>query len=479
MVDLFLIDAVRYGNGYMLLLLAIGGFLIWEWRSYQKLASFKGPFMAKFSNLWICYTTNTKKQYLDRYILTFSVNSARSGYKRSTWYLGNRFQPDRDHVFSIIDDEAHQKRRAQVAIGYSGKEIDGLEELVDKHVQKLIELITKRYISSESYLCPMDLARKASFFTLDVITDIAFGSTWGCISQDADVDGWFEATDQYMEVAFWVGSFPVVNRLLRIPFIAKAMLPSDKDRTGAGRLIGMIKSAMEKHVQTEGHETKKDMMGSFFRRGISASVAVSEASLATIAGSDTTATAIRATMLFAITNPHVYRKLQAEIDSVPRKETIISEEQAKNLPYLQATIKEGVRIWPPTTSLTSKVTPQEGDTINGVFIPGGTEIGVCVWGVQRDKKIYGDDSMLFNPDRWLRASGEELESMERSLALVWGHGKNQCLGKSIALLELNKVFFELFKNFDFTLIDPSMPWNSNNIGLWLQKEMFVKVTARA
>jgi cytochrome P450 len=100
-------------------------------------------------------------------------------------------------------------------------------------------------------------------------------------------------------------------------------------------------------------------------------------------------------------------------------------------------------MWPPTTGLIPKVTPPEGDTINGVFVPGGTEIGQCAWGIQRSKKVYGADSMIFNPDRWLRADGEALENMERSLGLVWGYGKYQCLGKSIALMELNKVYFEV------------------------------------
>jgi cytochrome P450 len=148
-------------------------------------------------------------------------------------------------------------------------------------------------------------------------------------------------------------------------------------------------------------------------------------------------------MLFIITNPHVYRVLQAEIDSIKPTESVIRDDEAKKLPYLQAVIKEGSRIWPVATGLMSKVAPAEGDTINGRFIPGGTEIGQCVWAVQRSKAIYGEDSMLFRPERWLEATGEKLESMERVLGLAWGYGKYSCLGKNLALIELNKVLFEV------------------------------------
>ena len=66
-----------------------------------------------------------------------------------------------------------------------------------------------------------------------------------------------------------------------------------------------------------------------------------------VAGSDTSATGIRATMLNIISNPRVYSKLMAEIDAttasgeVPTDlNAVISDAQAKDLPYLQACIKE-------------------------------------------------------------------------------------------------------------------------------------------
>jgi len=64
------------------------------------------------------------------------------------------------------------------------------------------------------------------------------------------------------------------------------------------------------------------------------------------------------------------------------------------------------------------------------------------------------------------------------MGLIWGYGKYSCMGKNIAWIELNKVFFEVFKNFDITIVNPTNPWKSLNYGLWLQKDMFVRVTER-
>jgi cytochrome P450 len=65
------------------------------------------------------------------------------------------------------------------------------------------------------------------------------------------------------------------------------------------------------------------------------------------AGTDTSATAMRATLLCIMTNPRVYRMLMAEIDQALQDGTIpsgpreiVTEAQARELPYLQACIKE-------------------------------------------------------------------------------------------------------------------------------------------
>ena len=97
-----------------------------------------------------------------------------------------------------------------------------------------------------------------------------------------------------------------------------------------------------------------------------------------VAGSETTATGIRAILLFVITTPRVLWRLRAEIDEAEKNGNIsspIRDTEARALPYLQACIKEGLRMFPPVTGLFNKVVGPEGDVFNGMFLPGGTEIG--------------------------------------------------------------------------------------------------------
>ena len=86
------------------------------------------------------------------------------------------------------------------------------------------------------------------------------------------------------------------------------------------------------------------------------------------------------------------------------------------------------------------------DIILGKHIPAGTQVGWCAWRVFRNKEVFGADAEVFRPERWLEADAEQLRTMESTAELAFSPGRWMCLGKSIAMLELNKVFVEVCKH---------------------------------
>lgn len=189
------------------------------------------------------------------------------------------------------------------------------------------------------------------------------------------------------------------------------------------------------------------MLGAFIRHGLSQDEAAGEALLQIVAGSDTSAGTIRAVILSVVTNALVYRKLQAEIDDAVKNGKVsppIADVEARDLPYLQAVIKEGLRVMPPASGAMFKQVPLGGDIVDGVFLPGGTQIGESPLGTQHSKSIYGADADLFRPERWTEASAEKAIEMTSSVDLCFfHHGKYECLGKSVAFMEFNKLFVEV------------------------------------
>lgn len=152
------------------------------------------------------------------------------------------------------------------------------------------------------------------------------------------------------------------------------------------------------------------------------------------------------TLLHLISNPTSYNKLLLEIDNANSKgliSTPIKDSEARQLLYLQAVIKEGLRIFPVVTATFFKMVPRGGDTVNGHFLPEGTEIGHNVLGIMRSAKYWGDDADAFRPERWLEVDGATLEMMNNALETLWGAGRYKCLGRVIASIELNKVYVEV------------------------------------
>lgn len=192
--------------------------------------------------------------------------------------------------------------------------------------------------------------------------------------------------------------------------------------------------------------SQPDMLGSFIRHGLTQGEASRESLLNVVAGSDTSATTIRVMMLNILSNPVAYYKLQREIDQGIQSGNIsspITDAEARKLPYLQAAIKEGLRLKAPAAGPLFKVVPPEGDVIDGKFIPGGTQIGTSPFGVYHSKKVFGDDAGVFLPERWLEADPEQAAAMASVVDLVFSVGKWQCLGKPVAFMELNKIFVEV------------------------------------
>jgi cytochrome P450 len=384
------------------------------------------------------------------------MSGVRSPYTRSAWCYGSfRFEAGRDNLFSTIDEDTHTKRRAKMASGFSGKENPGLEQDLDGRIQELLKLLRRQYLSTANKAIPFDLGRKIQYLTIDVISLIGFGQSFGDLEADADLDEYIETSASGMDailVCVALGLIPI----LQWPPIERLLGPSEKDKKGFGRMLGKARGMVNKRLEkpTEG---RSDMLASFVRHGLSKEEVFSETVLQIMAGSDTTATSIRSTMLYVVANPRVYKKLQTEIDEavssgiVAAAPSIASDSSLKKLPYLQAVIREGLRIHPPITAVVPKKVPAGGDSfiVDGkqYFFPAGTNISYNVMGLHTRKDIFGEDAAEFRPERWLiednEVNREKLVEMTRTTEMIFGYGKYQCLGKPIAWMETTKVLFEV------------------------------------
>ncbi|MCJ1434284.1 hypothetical protein MMC27_003651 [Xylographa pallens] len=357
------------------------------------------------------------------------------------------------------------------------------ETIVSERVSDWVKRLDKDWTSSSHATRVFDIAKSIEYLGIDIMTHLCFGHPLGFVETNTDLYGYLRMFHEKIPLATYLSILLEFNALkswvANLPWLFNKLVPTTDDAEGFGKLMGISKDFVEQRLKPYA-DPKKDMLGSFLEHGIPPTVAQRELMTFIFAGSDTTATATQATLLAIISNPVIYRTLHKEIDWAVSKGAVsspIRQSEVNNLPYLLGCVREGLRMFPPTAELSERMTPPEGDTVQGYKIPGGVFIGLNVRGIQRDK-VYGEDVDVYQPERWLEADSERLVEMTKTLDLVFGYGDTKCLGYSLAQMTISKIIFELLRKFDVVTTNAAKPWVSKCYGLFFQSDFNVRVTRR-
>jgi cytochrome P450 len=168
------------------------------------------------------------------------------------------------------------------------------------------------------------------------------------------------------------------------------------------------------------------------------------------AGSDTTAISLRAILYYILKSPRVASKLHQELNAAYQGNRVtlpVSWKQSQEeLPYLDAVIKEALRLHPAVGLLLERIVPTGGLQMpnGGPFLPAGTIVGANPWIIHRHS-LFGKDVDSFVPERWLQANGEsdsDFKARKQQMlraTFTFGAGPRTCIGKNISLLEIYKL----------------------------------------
>jgi hypothetical protein len=122
---------------------------------------------------------------------------------------------------------------------YSGKENESMEGSIDEQIAKLVRLVETKYLSTVDSYRPIDFGEKASFFTLDVISELAFGEAFGYLDADGDVYDYLKTTKTFIPIMMVLSNIPSLATLLQSRLF-RGLMPSDSDKLGFGAFIGYV-----------------------------------------------------------------------------------------------------------------------------------------------------------------------------------------------------------------------------------------------
>jgi len=337
---------------------------------------------------------------------------------------------------------------------------------VEYHVNKMIAVLTQ--LGGRETNCG-DLMDNMAF---DIMADLGFGKDTHM--QDGTGDSTYMAfLHQYMSTYFAFGS--VRNLAEMIPYLPedagrKEFIAKGFNMSETRRAQGKSRADVFTHLLGEDSET-----GTVF----SNIQLMSNAQLMIIAGTDTTSVALSCAFRQLAMHPEIQQKLHAELDEAfPNVDSEITIAQIHGLKYVQGVINETLRMFPPVPSGVQTMTPADGVTIDGVFVPGRVAVRVHHLTLQRDERYFprGDE---FIPERW--EEGSQLVRDKRAF-IPFSIGPNSCLGKQLALNEMRLVMSKVMRQFTVSLgeshddekyVEGWRDWYTVKIG-----DLYIKFTPR-
>ncbi|KAK9066707.1 hypothetical protein SSX86_014030 [Deinandra increscens subsp. villosa] len=259
----------------------------------------------------------------------------------------------------------------------------------------------------------------------------------------------------------YLGTFVVSDFIPYVKFLdlgghAKGMEVAAKEMDDI--IEGWLQEHRKKRESGEKNEGKQDFLdilisigeGSSteaFPRDFDRDTIIRSTSLVMItAGFDSTAVTLTWAIVLLLNNPETLKHAQEEMDLHVGRERPVEESDIKHLVYLQAIMKETLRLYPPAPiSITHEST--DDCIVGGYTVPKGTLFIANLWKLQRDSN-YWSDPYKFRPERFMTdQKGIDLKGQHYEF-LPFGSGRRMCPGIYFALPSLHLILASLIQGFE-------------------------------
>ncbi|KAL4961348.1 cytochrome P450 [Aspergillus stella-maris] len=399
-----------------------------------------------------------------------------SFYDPSTPYDDEGIVPD---PFVLKDKQMHARMKRNPANAYSMSSLVQLEPYIDEVSSRAFQVLDRE--TETTGKAGIDFGHLLHRYAMDTVLMLTFGQTMDFLEK-GDENNILAAFDVIMPYMSTIGQISWLHKFLAGNALgAKLILGRMRFEEG---LMDIATTQVQKFKQ-ELDTRPANAPCTFVQRLLLNQKANTESlthreivthALGNItAGSDTTSTTMRTIIYHTLKNPDSYRKLCEEVRSHCTA-CPVPFTTAKNLPYLNAVIKEALRIHFAMAIMLGRTAPRDGATIGGFYMPPGTEVGINAWLLHRDPDIFPDPE-AWKPERWLTEDAEHLSRMNKAF-FAFGAGQHVCSGRHISTMEISKLIPSLLLRYELALADPGREWTYRSTMLAIQKDLFVVVKKR-
>ncbi|KAI9677969.1 MAG: hypothetical protein M1822_008077 [Bathelium mastoideum] len=359
------------------------------------------------------------------------------------------------NLFCTQDEDWHDAKLKPIKSLYSMTKVQDFEANVDLAIDLFVEKLQERFVTVGA---SCDMAKYLGYFAWDAMSWVTFGKPLGILEDGNDGRKYIENSNRSLDY------FAPISQIPELDFLF------DKNpihRIGPPPFKWANEFSLEAYIQRMQVKRAPDAPEDYLDRFIEAKSkypdVVDDHTVVVyllsnvLAGSDTTAIAMRAALYYTLKNPQVHRSLCQELEEA-KLSLPISWKACNSLPYLDAVMREAMRIHPGVGLMLERYVPEGGLVLpDGRLVPENIKVGMNPWVVNRNEDVFGPDADQFKPERWLRQENESEEDFEarkgkmKSADLTFGAGSRVCLGRYLSQLESYKAIATLFTKYNVSI----------------------------
>ncbi|KAF1832670.1 cytochrome P450 4A10 [Decorospora gaudefroyi] len=408
---------------------------------FHPLSYIPGPILPRLTSLWLHYhayvgdETSTIHKLHQRYgpYVRVSPNEvdisdadaipaiyvSKGGFSKAACYANFDIDGHKT-IFSTTDADYRSPRAKAVVPLFSTKALRENEAAIWGCVDRMIERLKEEARTQR----PVNVLNLTRSLAVDAVSTHLFRENYDGVSERGPV----------LSVSAFVDAFVAVGRFFYLPNVAFVWLEWAVARWATDRETDDSMTLVDKFVGTlVANTTAKSTTypGRLLAAGLGASEVKAQCKDLIFAGTDSTGMNLATIMRNLVLYPEKYQRLKEEVASNVALGSSAQNVQA--LPYLNAIVKESLRISMANPTRLPHVVPAGGRTFKDVFFPARSIVGCSSYELHFNPEVFPGPKS-FRPERWLDAT----EAMSKSW-FAFGAGSRACIARNLATLELQFV----------------------------------------
>ncbi|KAI0129094.1 cytochrome P450-like protein [Xylariales sp. AK1849] len=472
---------------------------------FHPLSKYPGPFLAKITDAYQLYHAWKGDRHLEfwrtheRYgrIVRFGPNSVsfnsntalkeiygfKSNVRKAEFY--DAFVHPAPNTHNTRDKTTHARKRRVLSHGFSDSAMKEMERYILANVRSFCEQIgVGASEESKGWTRAKNMADWCNYLAMDILGDLCFGKAFNMLEKPDN------------RYALELVSLATTRHLIcgTLPLVAKLGLDNvlfHRIAAGRAKYMAYSKSQLTERTKLGDDTDRRDFFYHLLKardpetgQGFTTPELWGESNLLIIAGSDTTSTAMAATLFYLVRSPASLQKVAEEIRAkFSDVEEIRQGPILNSCTYLRACIDEAMRMSPSVGGIVPREVLSGGMDIDGEHIPEGIVVGVPHYTIHHNAAYYRDP-FTYNPERWVVGSQKSFAGYDETVAsetevetahsafCPFSIGPRGCIGKGLAYSEMSITLartlylYDLRKSagFDPAEGNESLEWGRQRVG---------------